>query len=74
MVIAPGAADVLTAKLVEQLGFDAGYVGGYSIASVAYGLPDTGLVSVPELVAHASAIAAAVDLPIIADLDDGACS
>ncbi|MFC4950036.1 isocitrate lyase/PEP mutase family protein [Pseudonocardia sp. GCM10023141] len=71
MVVAPGAADVLTAKLIEQLGFEAVYVGGYGIASVAYGLPDTGLVAIPELVAHAGAIADAVDLPVIADLDDG---
>ncbi|WP_236789618.1 oxaloacetate decarboxylase [Amycolatopsis sp. GM8] len=71
LIIAPGAADVLTAKLVEQLGFEAVYVGGYGIASVAYGLPDTGLVAIPELVAHAGTIADAVALPVIADLDDG---
>ena len=71
MVVAPGAADVITAKLAAELGFEAVYVGGYGLSTVQHGLPDTGLVSIPEMLETVARIVDSVDLPVVADLDDG---
>src|ERR1700753_1104637 len=70
MVIAPGAYDALTAMLVAQAGFPAVYMTGAG-TSVAHGYPDFGLLTATEMVANASRMARAVDIPLIADADTG---
>src|SRR5919202_874587 len=70
MVVAPGAYDCITAKLIAQAGFDAVYMTGAGTAA-ALGYPDYGLVTMSEMVGNAGRIAAAVDLPVIADADTG---
>jgi 2-methylisocitrate lyase-like PEP mutase family enzyme len=70
MVVAPGAYDCITAKLIEQAGFDALYMTGAGTAATL-GYPDFGLVTMSEMVGNARRIAAAVDLPVIADADTG---
>ena len=70
MVVAPGAYDCITAKLIEQAGFAAVYMTGAGTAATL-GYPDFGLVTMSEMVANAGRIAAAVDLPVIADADTG---
>jgi 2-methylisocitrate lyase-like PEP mutase family enzyme len=70
MVVAPGAYDCITAKLIAQAGFDAVYMTGAGTAATL-GYPDFGLVTMSEMVANAARIAAAVDLPVIADADTG---
>ena len=70
MVVAPGAYDCITAKLIEQAGFDALYMTGAGTAAT-FGYPDFGLVTMSEMVGNAQRIAAAVDLPVIADADTG---
>ena len=70
MVVAPGAYDCITARLIERAGFDAVYMTGAGTAATL-GYPDFGLVTMSEMVANADRIAAAVDLPIIADADTG---
>src|SRR5215472_16330142 len=70
MVVAPGAYDCITAKLIAQAGFDAVYMTGAGTAA-ALGYPDFGLLTMSEMVANAARIAAAVDLPVIADADTG---
>ena len=70
MVAAPGAYDCITAKLIAQAGFDAVYMTGAGTAATL-GYPDFGLVTMSEMVANAGRIAAAVDLPVIADADTG---
>jgi 2-methylisocitrate lyase-like PEP mutase family enzyme len=66
----PGAYDTLTARLVEQAGFDAVYLtgGGYSRAS---GYPDLGLLTVVENVRFIGLTVEAVGIPVIADADTG---
>jgi len=71
MFEAPGAHDVITARAIELLGFDAVYIGGSTVAATNYGLPDIGLVQSGEHLAQAERIVAAVDIPVFADLDDG---
>jgi 2-methylisocitrate lyase-like PEP mutase family enzyme len=68
--IAPGAYDTLTARLVEQAGFDAVYLtgGGYSRAN---GYPDLGLLTLPENVRFIGLTVEAVGIPVIADADTG---
>jgi 2-methylisocitrate lyase-like PEP mutase family enzyme len=70
MVVAPGAYDCITARLIERAGFDAVYMTGAGTAATL-GYPDFGIVTMSEMVANAGRIAAAVDLPVIADADTG---
>ncbi len=71
MVIAPGAGDVLTARLVLQAGFSAVYMTGFGATASLLGTPDVGLLTQTEMVTHARNMARAVDLPVIADADTG---
>jgi 2-methylisocitrate lyase-like PEP mutase family enzyme len=70
MVVAPGAYDCITARLIERAGFEAVYMTGAGTAAML-GYPDFGLVTMSEMVANAGRIAAAVGLPVIADADTG---
>jgi PEP phosphonomutase and related enzymes len=70
IVIAPGAYDGLTARLVEQAGFPAVYMTGAG-ASAAKGLPDYGLLTMTEMVENAALMVQALDVPLIADADTG---
>ena len=70
MVIAPGAYDCITARLVEQAGFPAVYMTGAGTAATL-GYPDYGLVTMSEMAANAGRLAAAVKIPVIADADTG---
>lgn len=70
IVIAPGAYDGLTARLVEQAGFPAVYMTGAGTAA-ARGFPDFGLLGMSEMVENASVMACSVKIPLIADADTG---
>jgi 2,3-dimethylmalate lyase len=70
-LIAPGAYDALSARLVEQAGFDVVYMTGFGTTASLIGRPDVGLLSGTEMVDNARRIAAAVDVPVIADADTG---
>jgi 2-methylisocitrate lyase-like PEP mutase family enzyme len=54
-----------------QTGFDAVFVGGGATANFMYGLPDVGLLSLAEIIDNGRRMASSVDLPVIADVDDG---
>lgn len=71
MIDAIGSHDVLSARQIEQAGFEVVYVGGSAVASVDHGIPDMGLITPMELVEHARRITSVVQIPLIADLDDG---
>ena len=68
---APGAYDALSARLIEQAGFGAVYMTGFGTTASLIGRPDVGLLSATEMVDNARRIAAAVDVPVIADADTG---
>ncbi|WP_116450246.1 isocitrate lyase/PEP mutase family protein [Blastococcus litoris] len=70
-LVAPGAYDSLSARLVEQAGFDAVYMTGFGTTASLIGRPDVGLLTGTEMVDNARRIAAAVDVPVIADADTG---
>ena len=72
IIVAPGAYDAVSARLVEQAGFGAVYIGSYATAASRLGLPDAGLVSMREMVDHAAAVVGAVErIPVIADAENG---
>jgi 2,3-dimethylmalate lyase len=70
-VLAPGAYDALTARLIEQAGFPAVYMTGFGTAASLLGRPDVGLLTLTEMVGNARRIAQVVDVPVIADADTG---
>ena len=70
-VVAPGAYDALTARLVEQAGFDVVYMTGFGTTASLVGRPDVGLLTATEMADNARRIVAAVDVPVIADADTG---
>src|SRR5262245_13149153 len=70
-LVAPGATDALSAKLIEAHGFECVYIGSYATAASRFAIPDTGLLSLDALVEQARTIAAAVKLPVIADAEGG---
>jgi 2-methylisocitrate lyase-like PEP mutase family enzyme len=71
LLVVPGAANALAARVIEDVGFEAVYVTGAGMANSFLGVPDIGLLSLPEVVAHVAAIREAVDLPLIVDADTG---
>jgi len=70
LIIAPGAYDCITARCIAQAGFNAVYMTGAGTAATL-GYPDYGLVTMSEMADNAGRIAAAVDVPVIADADTG---
>ena len=70
-IAALGASDALSARLIESHGFDCLYIGSYATAASRHALPDTGLLSLQQLVEHARSITAAVRVPVIADAEGG---
>jgi len=70
-VVAPGAYDALSARLVAQAGFDAVYMTGFGASASLLGRPDVGLLSFAEMADQARRLAEAIDVPLIADADDG---
>jgi 2,3-dimethylmalate lyase len=71
IIVAPGAYDCLTAKLIEREGFPAVYMTGAGTALTRLGKPDLGFATLSEMVSNAAAMAATVSIPLIADADTG---
>jgi len=70
-IVAPGAFDPLSARLVEEAGFPAVYMTGFGTSAALIGRPDVGLLTMTEMAGNAGRIAACVDVPVIADADTG---
>jgi len=69
--LAPGAANALFARIIEDLGFDVAYVTGAGIANMQLGMPDIGLTTLTEIADTVAAIADVVALPLLVDADTG---
>lgn len=67
----PGAANALSARLIEDLGFEAAYVTGAGVTNTFMGLPDHGFIGLAEIASHTAAIRNVVDIPLIVDADTG---
>ena len=70
-VVAPGAHDMLTGKIIGRLGFDAVYMTGYGQSASHLGAPDVGLMTLSEMVMRAGNLVEAAGIPVIADADTG---
>lgn len=70
-VLAPGAYDALSARLAEQAGFEAVYMTGFGTSASLLGRPDIGLLTFSEMLDNARRIVQAVEVPVIADADNG---
>ena len=71
IIVAPGAYDALSAKLIQHMGFEAVYATGAGISAGLLGEPDVGLVTMTEQITRAKNIVDAVDIPVICDADTG---
>ncbi|XP_016742025.1 carboxyvinyl-carboxyphosphonate phosphorylmutase, chloroplastic isoform X1 [Gossypium hirsutum] len=72
IVLMPGCYDALSAAIVQQSGFTAGFISGYALSASLLGKPDFGLLTPPEMAATARTVCAAASMiPIIADADTG---
>jgi len=71
ILVAPGAHDALTAKIIEKVGFNAVYMTGYGQAASHLGQPDVGLMTMTEMLSRVSNMVSAVEIPVICDGDTG---
>jgi 2-methylisocitrate lyase-like PEP mutase family enzyme len=71
ILVAPGAFDALSAKLIEAVGFKAVYMSGFGTAASMFGVPDIGLLTMTEMAENGKRISDAVGIPVIADADTG---
>jgi 2-methylisocitrate lyase-like PEP mutase family enzyme len=71
VVVAPGAYDALSARIIERIGFPAVYLTGAGITGAFLGMTDLGLITMTEIVQVARNVALAVGLPVICDADTG---
>src|SRR4026209_552379 len=70
-LLVPGAADALSARVIEAHGYECVYIGSYATAASRFGVTDTRLLSLESLVEQARAIVRAVRIPVIADAEGG---
>ena len=70
-LVTPGCYNALSARVLEKVGFPAVYMTGYGTSLSLLGMPDAGLATMTEMHANARYIANAVDVPLIADADNG---
>lgn len=70
-LVAPGAYDALSARMVEAAGFECVYMTGFGTAASVLGRPDVGLLTGSEMVDNARRIVGAVGVPVVADADTG---
>jgi len=70
LLVAPGCFDGLSARLVQEAGFEAAYLSGGAVAR-SMGIPDIGLVTMSESIERAAQVVSAIKIPIIADADTG---
>ena len=70
-LVVPGAHDALSARLIQAIGFETYFIGGFPAVGARYGLPDIGLKGFGEISAAVRDIMSACDLPVFVDADDG---
>ena len=71
IIVLPGVFDALSAKIAQNVGFEAMFQTGYGSAASLLGLPDFGFLNAGENIENARRIIRAVDLPVIVDVDTG---
>lgn len=67
----PGAYDGYSARVLDKMGFDALYMTGSGTTTSKLGLPDAGLITMPEMIQNANNIQETADIPVLSDSDNG---
>ncbi|MER8059095.1 MULTISPECIES: methylisocitrate lyase [unclassified Streptomyces] len=70
LLMMPGALNPLSARLIQDTGFEAAYLSG-AVLAADLGLPDIGLTTATEIAARAQQTTRATDLPVLIDADTG---
>ncbi|MFT4194037.1 isocitrate lyase/PEP mutase family protein [Ottowia sp.] len=70
-VLVPGAFNALSAKVIEDLGFEAIYVTGAGVTNMWFGMPDQGFMGLAEIADHTARIRDTVEVPLLVDADTG---
>jgi 2-methylisocitrate lyase-like PEP mutase family enzyme len=70
-VLVPGAFNAMSARVVEDLGFEAIYITGAGVTNMYLGLPDQAFMGLHEIAEHTARIRDAVSLPLLVDADTG---
>ncbi len=70
-IMIPGAHDALSARLIEEAGYEAVYLSSHGLSASFLAQPDYGMETMPELVMIARNIINAIDLPLIVDGEAG---
>jgi 2-methylisocitrate lyase-like PEP mutase family enzyme len=71
LIVMPCCFDALSARLIEDAGFELTFMSGFAVSATRLGLPDTGLISYAEMLDQGRNIAASVRIPVIGDGDTG---
>ena len=70
-IVVPCAYDCVSARIVEMAGLPCVMHGGFNTAASLLGMPDVGVITMAEMITAARHMAEAVDIPVLADVDDG---
>jgi 2-methylisocitrate lyase-like PEP mutase family enzyme len=70
-LLVPGAFNAMSARVIEDLGFEAIYLTGAGVTNMSLGLPDLGYIGLHEIAEHTARVRDAVALPLIVDADTG---
>jgi 2-methylisocitrate lyase-like PEP mutase family enzyme len=70
-VLAPGAHDAVSARMLAEAGFAAGFISGAGVSATVLGAPDLGYVGLSEMTEQIRRLADAASVPFIADGDGG---
>lgn len=71
LLVTPSCGDALSARLIEDAGFDAMFMSGFAVSAHRIGAPDAGLISYGEMRDAVRDICAVTRLPVLADGDTG---
>jgi 2-methylisocitrate lyase-like PEP mutase family enzyme len=70
-LLVPGAYNAMSARVIEDIGFEAIYLTGAGVTNMSLGLPDLGYIGLHEIAEHTARVRDAVALPLIVDADTG---
>jgi 2-methylisocitrate lyase-like PEP mutase family enzyme len=70
-LLVPGAANALSARIIEDLGFEAVYLTGAGATNSFWGMPDLGFITLTEIAQHTATIREAVNIPVLVDAETG---
>src|SRR6187431_443722 len=71
ILVMPGCHDAMSARLIEEAGFELGFLSGFAVSAARIGMPDTGQISYGELADQGQNICRAVSIPLIGDVETG---